>query len=100
MRVRSGIGLRMQVYVVDISTTGRSRTSARFMTLADVGDELAFSQSQAYSLVRAGDLKGIQIGGRNQWRVERIMLKNYIQAQYRRAAEMREQLPAELPTEA
>jgi len=39
-------------------------SNERFMTLADVGDELNCSLSQIYSLVRSGDLQGIQIGGR------------------------------------
>ena len=42
------------------------------MTLPDVAEILNISASQTYALVRSGDLKGIQIGGRNQWRVERI----------------------------
>jgi len=37
--------------------------------------------------VRSGELKGIQIGGRNQWRVERSKLEEYIQEAYRRTAE-------------
>ena len=30
-------------------------------------------------MVRSGDLKGIQIGGRNQWRVERVKLEEFIE---------------------
>jgi len=29
-------------------------------------------------VVRSGDLKGIQIGGRNQWRVERVKLEEFL----------------------
>jgi excisionase family DNA binding protein len=43
--------------------------SERFLTLADVAEILNISASQTYALVRSGDLQGIQIGGRNQWRV-------------------------------
>ena len=46
-------------------------TAERFLTLADVAEILNISASQTYALVRSGDLQGIQIGGRNQWRVER-----------------------------
>ncbi len=56
----------------------------RFLTLADVAEVLNTSVSQAYALVRSGDLKGIQIGGRGQWRVEQVMLDAYIQEAYRR----------------
>ena len=69
----------------------------RFLTLQDVADELNTSVSQAYALVRSGDLKAIQIGGRNQWRVERIMLEQYITDAYRRTAESLDRLPAEPP---
>jgi len=54
----------------------------RFLTLADVQELLSISQVQAYSLVRSGDLPAIQVGGRNQWRVEQSELEAYIQRQY------------------
>ena len=53
------------------------------------------SASQTYALVRSGDLKGIQIGGRNQWRVERSKLEEYITEAYQRSAQQLDQLPAE-----
>ena len=61
--------------------------SDRFLTLADVAEILNISMSQTYALVRSGELKGIQIGGRNQWRVERSKLEDYIEEAYRRTAE-------------
>lgn len=61
-------------------------TSQRFLTLADVADILNISASQTYALVRSGELKGIQIGGRSQWRVERTKLEEYIEQAYERAA--------------
>ncbi len=61
-------------------------TSERFLTLSDVAEVLNISASQAYALVRSGDLAGIQIGGRNQWRVERSRLEAYIEEAYRRTA--------------
>jgi excisionase family DNA binding protein len=57
------------------------------MTLRQVGDLLRCTQGQVYCLVRSGELKGIQIGGRNQWRVERSKLEEYIEEAYRRTAE-------------
>lgn len=54
-------------------------TAERFLTLADVAEILNISASQTYALVRSGDLQGIQIGGRNQWRVERSKLEEYIE---------------------
>lgn len=61
--------------------------SPRFLTLADVADVLNISLSQARALVRSGDLKAIQVGGRNQWRVEAAELEAYIQRMYARTQE-------------
>ncbi|PJI95214.1 helix-turn-helix domain-containing protein [Luteimicrobium subarcticum] len=54
----------------------------RFLTLADVTEILNISTSQAYSLVRSGDLPAIQVGGRGQWRVEASVLEDYIARMY------------------
>jgi excisionase family DNA binding protein len=54
----------------------------RFLTLADVAEILNISASQAYALVRNGDLVGVKIGGRGQWRVERDQLERYIARLY------------------
>jgi excisionase family DNA binding protein len=54
----------------------------RFLTLADVTEELNISAAQAYSLVRSGELPAIQVGGRGQWRVESSALEEYIQRMY------------------
>lgn len=75
-------------------------TTERFLTLADVSEILNVSTSQAYALVRSGDLQGIQIGGRNQWRVERTRLEAYIDEAYRRTAESLSELPSSLPADA
>lgn len=71
----------------------------RFMRLRQVADLLKCTQGQVYSLVRSGDLQGIQIGGRNQWRVERSKLEEYIQQAYRRTAENLERLQTDDPAE-
>lgn len=69
----------------------------RFMPLSAVACELAVSLSQVYALVRSGDLVGIQIGGRNQWRVERVKLEEYIQSAYQRTAAALTHLPDDPP---
>lgn len=56
--------------------------ATRFLTLADVADVLNISASQTYALVRSGDLRGIKIGGRGQWRVEQTELDRFIAEQY------------------
>lgn len=74
--------------------------SERFLTLADVAEILNISTSQTYALVRSGDLQGIQIGGRNQWRVERSKLEEYIDQAYSKTASNLSELPSTLPSEA
>jgi excisionase family DNA binding protein len=59
---------------------------SRFLTLSDVAEILNISPHQAYTLVRTGDLPGIQIGGRGQWRVERSKLEDFITEAYQRTA--------------
>lgn len=56
--------------------------TARFLTLADVAETLNISASQAYALVRSGDLPAIKVGGRGQWRVEVSALEEYISRMY------------------
>ena len=60
-------------------------SSPRFLTLADVAEVLNVTVRQVYALVRSGDLRGIQIGGRGQWRIENDQLEDYIARQYARA---------------
>lgn len=54
----------------------------RFLQLPDVCEILNISSSQAYALVRSGDLPAIRIGGRGQWRVEATELEAFIQRKY------------------
>jgi excisionase family DNA binding protein len=56
--------------------------SRRFLTLADVAEILATSVAQVRALVHAGELRYIQIGGRQQYRIEAVELENYIQRMY------------------
>lgn len=67
-------------------------TNPRFLTLADVAEVLNVTVRQVYALVRTGDLRGIQIGGRGQWRVEQVELEDYIQRQYARAGQHLDEL--------
>jgi excisionase family DNA binding protein len=69
----------------------------RFLTLDDVAEILNVSWSQAYALVRRKELLAIQIGGRNQWRVEVDELERFIQQKYAeaRAGTVPEEPPGE-----
>jgi excisionase family DNA binding protein len=55
---------------------------ARFLLLSDVATELNVTDSQVYHMVRSGELPAIKIGGRGQWRVERVQLEDFIQKMY------------------
>jgi excisionase family DNA binding protein len=57
----------------------------RFLTLADVAEILATSVAQVRALVQSGELRYIQIGGRQQYRIEAVELENYIQRMYAKA---------------
>lgn len=54
----------------------------RFLTLAEVAEILSTSVPQVYALVRRGELTGVKIGGRGQWRVESSKLEDYIAQLY------------------
>lgn len=54
----------------------------RFLSLADLSETLGISASQARALVVSGELPAIQVGGRNQWRVEVTVLEEYIAKKY------------------
>jgi excisionase family DNA binding protein len=51
----------------------------RLLTLEDVATYLSVSASQAYALVRSGELPGIKLGGRGVWRVDRRELEAYVE---------------------
>lgn len=54
----------------------------RFVPLSDVAEMLSISASQAYALVRSGELRAIKVGGRGQWRVEVSEIESYIERSY------------------
>lgn len=57
----------------------------QFVPLEYVMEELSISKSQAYALVRTGDLRAIQVGGRGQWRIDLVELEAYIERAYAEA---------------
>lgn len=63
-----------------------SDVNPRFLTLADLADELNISAAQAYALVRSGEVRAVKIGGRGQWRVEATELERYISDLYEQTA--------------
>ena len=57
----------------------------RFLTIAETAEVLNVSTSQAYTLVRSGELPAIKIGAAGLCRVERVELEAYIEAKYEEA---------------
>jgi excisionase family DNA binding protein len=60
----------------------RDDAARRFLTLADVAEILSTSVAQVRALVQSGELRYIQIGGRQQYRIETVELERYIQRMY------------------
>jgi excisionase family DNA binding protein len=70
----------------------------RAYTLNEVAEILTISMSQAYAIVRSGELKGFQIGGKLVWRIEPKDLDDYIDEMKRATAERLASEPKQLPT--
>ena len=64
------------------STPAQHVLERKFVHLEHVEQVLTISKSQAYALVRSGELRAIRVGGRGQWRVELTELEAYIQQAY------------------
>jgi len=60
----------------------------RFLTLADTAELLSISTRQASALVRSGELPAIKVGASGQWRIERTILEDYIEAKYEETRRM------------
>lgn len=54
----------------------------RFLSLADVTEILQVPMSTVRQLVRSGELRAIQVGGKGTWRVERSEFEAYIERCY------------------
>jgi excisionase family DNA binding protein len=59
----------------------------RFLTTEQAAEQLNVSSNQIRSLLKTGELRAIQVGGRGMWRIGVIDLEDYIVASYRRTAE-------------
>jgi len=66
--------------------------SPRFLTPADAAEVLNTSVVQILALIRRGEIRAIQIGGRGQWRIEVAELEAYIQRMYDEADARRSDL--------
>lgn len=60
----------------------------RFLSIPDVAEVLHVSVRQVRSLLTSGELRGIQVGGRGVWRIEKSELERYINQQYDRSEQL------------
>lgn len=58
----------------------------RFLTVEQVAQELAVSEHQVRALLRSGELRGIQVGGRRLWRIGTPDVEQFIATAYERTA--------------
>ncbi|PTT62356.1 helix-turn-helix domain-containing protein [Arthrobacter sp. HMWF013] len=59
----------------------------RFLTISQAAEELNVNQNQIRALLRTGELRGIQVGGRGIWRIGASDVEDFITDAYRRTAE-------------
>lgn len=58
----------------------------RFLTIAQAAEELNVKIVQVRALLRSGELRGFQVGGRGVWRIGRQDLEDYIAEAHRKAS--------------
>ncbi|MHA7289542.1 helix-turn-helix domain-containing protein [Arthrobacter sp. MDT3-24] len=59
----------------------------RFLTIAQAAEELNVNHNQIRALLRTGELRGIQVGGRGLWRIGANDIEDFIAEAYRQTAE-------------
>lgn len=59
----------------------------RFLTPAQVAEELNVKQSLVQGLIRTGELRAFQVGGRGLWRIGRQDVEDYINQAYQHTAD-------------
>ena len=64
-----------------------SAEKRRFLTIEQVAEELNVGQPLVRSLLRSGDLRGMQVGGRGVWRISTTDVEDYISHAYKVTAE-------------
>ena len=62
-------------------------TKHRFLTIGQAAGELNVKESLIRGLIKTGELRALQVGGRGLWRVGRQDVEDYIADAYRRTAE-------------
>ncbi|MEY9775586.1 helix-turn-helix domain-containing protein [Arthrobacter sp. MW3 TE3886] len=63
------------------------RRTLRFLTIEQVAQELNVGEPLIRAMLKSGELRGIQVGGRGVWRVGIADLEAYVDEAYRRTTE-------------
>jgi excisionase family DNA binding protein len=64
-----------------------NKPSPRFLTIDQVATELNIGQPLVRGLLKSGELRGFQLGGRGVWRIGASDVEDFITEAYRRTAE-------------
>lgn len=59
----------------------------RFLTIEQVAQELSVGEPLVRGMLKSGELRGVQLGGRGVWRIGRGDVESYIEQGYIRTAE-------------
>ena len=59
----------------------------RFLTIEQAADELNVKESLIRGLIKSGELRALQVGGRGLWRIGIQDLEDYIADAYRHTSE-------------
>lgn len=70
-----------------MSVAENERKRPRFLTIEQVAEELNVGLPLVRMLLKSGELRGIQIGGRGLWRIATVDLESFIAEAYRVTAE-------------
>lgn len=68
----------------------------RFLSLADITEILQVPMATVRALVRSGEIRAIQVGGKGTWRVERSEFEAYIERCYAETEARITDVPQEL----
>jgi prophage regulatory protein len=71
----------------DGSMTEKPPRPLRFLSIEQVAQELNVGEPLVRAMLKSGELRGIQVGGRGVWRIGIADLDAYIEEAYRRTAE-------------
>lgn len=64
-----------------------SNRPLRFLTIEQVAQELNVGEPLVRGMLKSGELRGIQLGGRRVWRIGRGDVEEYLEQAYKRTTE-------------